>query len=400
MGLALLATANAILKEDYLGPLRTQLNTATPVLSRLDKNTRDIVGLEAWIPVEMALSQAAGARGENEVLPTASKGEYQELKAKLKHYYGALQVSGPVMRQTSKGERGSFGRIIDIEAKGMRRLLSLVIAHDFYKGHTLGVCTAEGAVNTFTLATGTNMEYFFKNMVVSAVNSSSGAVTDSLLARTITAVDRGALTITVDGAAATVAITDEWIRAGTFGNTVTSLDEIIDDTADIYGVTTSDFEEWKSTVTTGVGAFSISALQTHLDKIMVRSGKMPTAIYSDYTLQRKYFELLTLNPRYVETSPQKVLDGGFKTLAYTGGGAPMPWIADRLAPGETIYTIHEPDIKLFTPGDFDFIDIGGDVWLPDILGSSPKDNFKAVLFRDMELGAFARNSSGKMEGVT
>ena len=71
---ATLATANAILKEDYLGPLRSALNTSTPVLTRLDKNSRDIVGKEAWIPVELELNQGGGARAESAVLPAPGKG--------------------------------------------------------------------------------------------------------------------------------------------------------------------------------------------------------------------------------------------------------------------------------------------------------------------------------------
>lgn len=396
-----LANANAILKDDYLGPLRTALNTSTPLLTRLDKNSRDIAGRQAWIPVEMALNQGAGARAENAVLPLAGQGEYKELLADLKHYYGSLSVTGPVMRQTSKGERGSFTRIVDAEAKGIKKLLSLVLAHDFYIGHELAKATTEGPVNTMQLAADANMEYFKKDMLVDVVIAATGVPVANGTAITVTAVDKANKTITVDGAGVTtVAGTHIVVRDGTFGNTVTSLEEIIDDTADVYGVVTANFDEWKSTVESAFGGFTVSKLQKLIDDIVVFSGKYPTALYSDYTLQRKYFETLVANPRYQVTSGSKKLDGGFRSLEYSGGGEPIPWIADRLCPGQTIYAVHEPDIKVFSPGDFDWIDIAGDVWLPDILGATPKDNWKAVLFRDMELGAYNRNSHGKAKGVT
>lgn len=401
MAEATLATANAILKEDYLGPLRTLLNTSTPVLDRLVKNTRDIAGRQAWIPLETALSQASGARLENAVLPVADKGEYQEAKVSLKNYYGTMSVTGPVLRQTSKGERGSFGRIIDIEAKGMRRTLGLMLAHDFYLGAKLSETATEGPVTTMNLpAATTNMEYFAKNMKVDVVDGTTGVAVANGDSVTITAVDKAASTITISGAGVTtVAGTHIVVREDTFGATVTPLVDIIDATKDIFGITTASFDAWKATVNAAFGAFTVLKLQDEIDKVVVASGKMPTVILADYTLQRKYFETLTANPRYVATSPPKVLDGGFRALEYTGGGQPIVWIADRLAPKQTILLVHEPDLQVFTPGDWEFIDIGGDVWLPDILGASAKDNFKAVLFRDMELGAYNRNSHAKLEGA-
>lgn len=399
-----LTVANAILKEDYLGPLRTAINSATPVLTRLVKNTRDIAGKEAWIPVEMELSQAAGARAENDTLPTPGTGTYQELKVPLKYYYGTMSVTGPAVRQTSKGERGSFGRIVDMESKGLRRTLSLTLAHDFYAGDNLGETLADAAVNIIRIdPAGTtfglfNMEWLRKGMVVDILDAASAVLAS---ARNVTAVDKVANTITVDGAALSPVVGGRVVLSNTTAKTVTSLDTIVAGGAvALHGVPVSTFDEWAAQVATGVGAFTVTALQQQIDATVVRSGKMPTALISDYTLQRKYFETLTANPRYMSGSALMKGDGGFRSLEYSGGGAPIPWIADRLTPSGTILGLHEPDLQVFTPGDFQFVEVGGDVWLPDIYGATGKDIYKAVLFRDMELGATNRNSHFKMQGVT
>lgn len=401
-----IATANAILKEDYLGPLRTTLNTVTPVFQRLDKNTRDIVGKEAWIPLEMALNQGAGARAELAVLPTAGRTTFQELKVPLASYYGSMSISGQVMRQTAKGDKGSFGRIMDLEAKSMRRTLGLVLGHDVYLGSKLSDNGVTAASTTVVLASNANMEYYFEGMVVDIVITTTGVKITDGDSRTITAVDRTAKTITFAGAVVTTTGLNSVHREDTFGAAVTGLFDIIDDTADIYGVITANQPDrsWKSIVKTAVGPFAVSgnpkSLQATIDDIVTVSGKFPTAIYSDYALQRKYFETLTANPRYMQPTQPKVLDGGFRSLEYTGGGQPIPWIADRLMPAESLLLPHEPDIQLFTDGDFKFLEIGGDAWLPDILGSAAVDRFKAILHRDIQLGAYNRNSHGKMLGVT
>lgn len=399
MAQASMSQADAILKEDYLGPLRSALNVSTPILDRLVKNTRDIVGREAWIPVEMGLSQSGGARSETGVLPAAGQGSYKELKVALKHYYASLAATGFVIRQTNKGEKGSFARIVDLEVKGLKKMLGLVLAHDFYLGHKLAACAGNGPNTVIQLAADTNMEYFFVGMVVDIVDGTTG--TPNVAGTPISVVDKALKQITV-GTSGTWLATDIVVRENTFGQTVTPLFDLIDDTVNIHGVTTASFDAWKSTVNTNFGAFSVSKLQAEIDKVVIASGKMPTAIYGDYERQRKYWETLTANPRYVAigNGGPKVMDGGFRTLEYSGGGSPITWIADRHMPSGSLLLVHEPDLQVFAPGDWEFIEVGGTSWLPDIYGASAKDAYKAVLFRDMELGALNRNSHGKLLQVS
>ncbi|NIQ83149.1 MAG: hypothetical protein GTN93_34800, partial [Anaerolineae bacterium] len=219
-----------ILKEDYLGPLRSALNTSTPLFSRLEKNERDIAGKEAWIPIEMELNQGTGARGENEVLPVAGAGEYKELRVPLKHYYGVMSVTGPVMRQTEKGDRGSFGRIVDIEAKGIKKTLGLNLAHDFYAGDNLGLTTGatsgDATVELDSASRPYNMQWFRKGMRVDILDA-GGAVVAGGSDLPITAVDKTAGTITVTGTPSDVA-GGRVVRTGTAGKAMTSLEEIID----------------------------------------------------------------------------------------------------------------------------------------------------------------------------
>lgn len=398
-----LALANAILKEDYFGPVRDQINVSTPVYTRLNKNTRDIVGKEAWIPLRVGLNQGGGARAELANLPVAGRSDWKEAKVALKHYYGAMSVSGPVLRQTAKGDKGSFGRIVDMEAKGLKDLLGLLMAHDFYMGHKLASATAQGPVGTLTLAAGSNMEYFFAGMILDIVDGTTGVAVANGTAREVASVDKTAGTVTFTGAAnITTLATDILVRTATFGQCVNGLEDIISATGSLHGVDPALFPDWKSSIEAAFGAFTVAKLQALIDRIVVASGKYPTAIFSNYTLQTKYFTTLTANPQYVAigNGAPKTMDGGFRTLEYSGGGSPIPWVADRLAPGGTLYVVHEPDIQVYTPGDWEFLEIGGDAWLPDILGANAVDRYKAMLWRDMELGAFSRKSHGKAQGVT
>lgn len=393
-----LAAASALLKEFYLGPLRNQLNVATPILSRLVKNTKDIEGKYAVIPLKMRLPQGVGARAELAILPGPRKSVYKEAKPELNHYYGSVELSGPSMRYSEKGKQASFIRLVDSEIQGLKETLMLTLGHDFYLGHRLATCAVNVATNTLTLNASTNMEYFYVDMIVDVVDAATGLVfaADS---RTVTAVDKTLKTITVDGAAVTTAVTDIVVREDTYGVCVTSLDDIVDSTTDVFGITTSSFEAWKATEQSSPAVLALPDIQEFLDKVMVASGKVPTALIADLFLQSLYVNLLQANRQYVPVVPPKTLDGGFRALEYSYG-APIEWIADRLAPSNQLLAIHEPDLQVFSPGEWDFIEIAGDVWLPNVLGASGVDSYKATIYRDMELGAFARNSHGKWTGIT
>ena len=395
-----LSAADAVLKYDYIGPLREQLNTSTPLLKRLVKNTRDIFGKSAVIPVELGLANGAGARGENAVLPTPLTGTYKDLSVDLKYYYGTLSMTGPAMRRSAKGEKGSFARAVDLESKGLKRMLGLTLAHDFYKGHSLALCGTTTAATLVVLDSKANMEYFHVGMVVDIVASSDGTAVSFGTDRVISSVDRTNKKLQLSGSDnVTTSSSHIVVRASTYGKTVNGLESIVSSSDSLHGVDGSTYEAWNSTVASSSGAFTVAKLQQHIDNVVIKSGKYPTVLISDFARQQKYFATLTANPRYVMGSAEK-LDGGFKTLEYSAGGAPIPWIADRLCPMETIFTLHEPDLQVFTPGDWEWIEVGGSVWLPDIYGATGKDVYKAVIQRDMEFGCTNRASQGKMTGVT
>lgn len=396
-----LSIVDAILKEDYLGPIREEVNLATPVLPRIETNSRDIVGREAVIPFRMELPQGAGARAEKAILPPATSSVYKEARVPLTYYYGVIEATGQSIRQTNKGDKGSFGRTTELEMKGIKDLLKLLTAHDVYLGDNLGDTIVDGVNDPdliVTLGTQANMEYFFVGMRVDVLNAAFVTIADSAV---IASVDKAAKTVTVTGVAAFTTIAGgRIVREDTFGVSLNGLFDLIG-TGTLYGIDPVLFPRWQSTVNATFGAFTDVKLQTLLDDIRTASGKSPTAIYSNYPLQRTYWQSLVANPRYqTGTVPQK-LAGGFKMLEYVGGAEPIPWIADHLMPFQSLLLPHEPDLQFFAPGDWDWIEgSSGNVWSADIIGATKKDTFSAVIQRDMQLGIYSRNSSGKALLVT
>ena len=392
-----LSVLSAILKEDYLGPLRSVLNVATPVLSRLVKNTKDIKGSEAVIPIRFRNQQGIGARAEKGVLPAAVDSVYKEARPVLKYYYGAVELTGQAVRQTEKGDKSAFLRAIDSEVKSLKESLPVAMAHDFYLGHRLATCGVTGASTTVVLNDDSNMFYFEDGMRIDIVDAATG-LTVVASGRVVNSMDAVNKTITISGAAVATAATDIVVRESTYGNCVTGLDSIIDSAGSLYGIDPASYPKWAS-FEQNAGTFSLAEMKKFIDNIVKQSGKYPSVLISNFEVQGMYLDLVQANPRFLTGEP-KMLDGGFKSLQYSAGGSPITWLADRLAPAKTLYALYEPDLQVFSPADFDFLaDDKGAVWHRNLGGASATDTMKAILFRDIELGCYARNSHGKWTGI-
>jgi len=84
--------------------------------------------------------------------------------------------------------------------------------------------------------------------------------------------------------------------------------------------------------------------------------------------------------------------GGFETLTFMN----KPLVADIDAPYSNIYLIDERYAKIFSPGDFGFLDEDGQT-LHRNLGY---DAYEAVLARYLQFGLTRRNVQMVLSGVT
>jgi len=83
-----LTQADKVLKIFYLPPVREMLNSATILLSRLEKDssTQDVSGKTFTVPLHIGQNEAAGVgRAEGGTLPTAGAQSYGEAKVPNKY---------------------------------------------------------------------------------------------------------------------------------------------------------------------------------------------------------------------------------------------------------------------------------------------------------------------------
>jgi len=160
-GLATPDFASAM-KTLYLGPLNDQIFRKHVLLNRLQKNSKDVSGNFAYVPLISARNPAVGAREEpssgtvGPLLPEAGRQTYTSATYKMAHNYGRGSVSGTTMRK-SRNDAGAFTKALDAEMAGLMKSLPDDINRQICgdgtgRAGTLDVDQATSTVITFNSA--------------------------------------------------------------------------------------------------------------------------------------------------------------------------------------------------------------------------------------------------------
>lgn len=401
-------TASALLKNVYEGPIVDQINNPNVLWKFVNRNSKDIVeGNKIIGSIRLRPSQGIGARAEGGTLPASGSTRHGAPEDNLKHLYGVLQLSGPLIRSTEKNV-AAFDRAMRSEIEGMKIALVLDMQRQSYGSEAndgrVALCGATTASTTVQLDTDANMSYFEVGMIVDIRATATGtAITDGD-SREITAIDETNKTISFAGNAVTTSSAHAVYREDNRNAEINGLEAIISTSYALHSVNpaTAGNERWKGNVNSAFGAFSMAKFQAEVDKAHNKSGKWISHILSQEGPRNQYLAELQAQRRIVSQGNEVKLDGGFSGLEYTGGGETAIWFKDPMAPAKKIFGVKLSDLELKRYADWAFLDAAGDgnYWLANILGSSATDSYKAVMFMDCNMWAKARNSHFKLEGVT
>ncbi|HEY6018880.1 MAG TPA: phage major capsid protein, partial [Candidatus Paceibacterota bacterium] len=221
------------------------------------------------------------------------------------------------------------------------------------------------------------------------------APTSIATAANITDFSISAKTITID-TSVTVTGANFVFRSGnalasSVSNEMTGLNQLVSTAANTVGgidSTAAGNSYWDNQRTNQAGALSLDALTKAFNSVQVAGGN-PSLVLGSPGAQRALFNLLQPQVRYVEPMNLK---GGFKAIEYMG----QPFVADRLAPFGKIYILDERFVKVFSPGDWHFLDEDGNT-LKWVVGF---DAWEAVLARYINMGTSRRNTNHVIYGLT
>jgi hypothetical protein len=374
-----LTQANAVLKEDYLGPVREQLNNDNYVINKLVQNKQEATGKNFNVPLHTGRNNGIGYRAEGAALPTAGNQKYKTSTGNVKYLYGGIEITGPTIK-AMRNDKGAFIRAVESEMKGLLKDLKDQRARALFGDGT-------GKLATFAVNTTTNtlnvdkIKYLQEGMLIDIVNS-SGTVTVS--GRTVTAVNRAAKTITISGAALTTAATDFVVLSGDYNVEAMGIGGIMSPTLALQGIDPSTNAFWKPGVISNSGtnrALSLALMRQAADTSELDGGKIDL-ITTSYGVRAAFEALLQQNVRY--TSPMK-LEGGYNVLEWDGRALAV----DRYHESNRMFFLDLDEIDLYQLSDFEWMEDDKGAALAPVPGF---DKYAATMFCYETLVTYKRNA--------
>jgi hypothetical protein len=412
-----LTTADKILKIDYEGPVREQLNTQKVLVSRLKKNYKDFVGRQAYVPVHKGRNVGIGARAESGTLPTAGSQQYDSLIYTVKYLYGRIGLTGPAIA-ASKNSAGAFVRAVQSEMEGLVKDLAQDENRQLWHDGT-GILTrckvTSGSANIEVEST----KFLKAGQTVQIVNGADGgnnagaaqsSVTVSSVTDSDTFVASSSLTTDVndvviaDGARDYTSSTtwkaarELWglqgIVASANPGTTYALDGSV--YADSYmGQVTRTANAWHQanviSNSSVLRALTLDLMQQAFDQSDIEGDTFPGLILTNHAIKRRYASLLQADKRY-PAGGEITLDGGYKALEFNG----VPLVADKdaslvLTPQQLncIYFLSMSSLEYHILEDWGWMEKDGAV----LSRVSNKDEYEATMYSYRQLGVSRSNAN-------
>ena len=392
-----LSTFDAILKTQYLGPIREQLNSSSVLYSRLEKNEDSVVGKNFTIPLHYGRNEGVGARAEGGTLPAAGSQAYKECIVPMRYQYGRIQITGPTIKAARSNE-GAFLRAVDSEMRGLERDMKSSMNRQAFGDGTaaIAVCASASSATAITVDSTAKLRV---GMPVDILVTATGATTAGVVGDTVASITSStAFTLTTGVATyGSIGNTYSVYVAGSRTKEMMGLSGIVSATSTLQGLDVAAYPWWKATVLANSGtnrAISDTLLQTAIDTLEANSSGMCTAMYTSFGVRRAYQALLTATKQLVNT--QK-LQGGYEAINYLGGShGVIPMIADKDAPANKIFIVDEDELAIYRLADFDWMQEDGSV----LSRVSGVDAYEAVLYVYQELGTSMRNAHVLLSDIT
>lgn len=404
---ALVSTVSDVLKYRYLGPLQTQLHNeilVTQLLS-LDSKNIDLDGLKGVIGVHHGRSTGIGARLEDEALPDAGNQKYAKLEYDLAYLYGRARFSGQAIQKT-KTDAGAFIRVVTDELDRLRDDLALDTARQYYGNGDATIATIQTGVASVT-QTLSSAEPLVKGYIYPGMIVDIGTLANPVAsANSVVVSDVDITAVTVTFTTSVTTTTGHFIFREDNANASSVSKEISAGLQSILSTSSSTSVGGKQASTAGNsywdnqrdatgGVIGLSALMKNWNKIHARGAKAPeVVVLTTPGLVRRLFESADFASKVQHVNTQD-MKGGFQSVAFNAGSGNMTIAPDRLAPWGRVNFVHKKHIKVFSPGDWDFLQRDG----LTIRWVDSRDAFQAVLFRYVNLGTDRRNTSLVMSGM-
>ncbi len=412
-----LTAFDEILKIDYLGPVRDQLNNSSVVIGELEKREEDFQGKQLLLPLHTGRNWSVGSRAEDVALPGSTvqgSQQYENAIYNMSYQYGRIRITGPTIR-ASRNDKGSFLKAVDSEMRGVTKDLRQILNRQVLRNGDgeLTECNANSAV---TLVSVNTTKYIKVNQIIDIIDQSTGSKISNGDSVTVTVVNSGTtftvgspVTTTTDeivvledthgddmwGLEAIIAAVDPPIRSGNQANP-SFLGQI--------NRSTAGNEFWDASLTAHSGTFggtsgnALDQMQETIDTADIATDSDVNLLVTSHALKRSYATVLQTLRRY-PPGGEITLSSGYKALEFNE----MPLVADKdaetLSDGSAfnrIYFVDTSTVWIAHMGDWDWMDLDGAV----LSRVSGRDAYEAVLFRYLNMVSDQPSACAALTGIS
>lgn len=394
---ATIANVDAVLKNDYQPAVREQLRNSWMLLAQIESNSQDVEGRHAVLSLHVGRNSGVGARAAGAALPGAGSQSYTEQRVGITRNYARGALHGDVI-EASASDKGSFLRVLQSELDGAMTDLKDDVSRQLYGDATKAIAqcgtTSSSTTVVLTSPTKVQLKQLFKGM---KVDIGTTADYDAVVAGAeITAVDRVNGTITIDSSVTTTS-SHYVTRAGSDGNELTGLREIVNDSGTLFNVDPTVNEEWKSIVddNSGTNRTATEALFSKvIEDIYFESGESPDMILTSLGVRRNFAAQLQSLKRFTDSVDIK---GGFKAVTVAAGNTELPLVVDNDAPNNTAFVVNTSHLKQHQMGSsWSFMDRDGSV----LKYVSGYDQYEFVIYNYHELTTDRRNAHARIDDLS
>lgn len=381
-----LTTLDSILKTQYLPVLNEQLNSATVLFSRLEKDYDSVVGKNFTMALHTGRNESVAARAENATLPTAGAQAYKNAIVPMKYLYGQIELTGQTMK-AAKVSEGAYIQALDSEMKGLMRDIKVSLNRQIW-GDGTGILATCGTTSNSTTVVVDSTAKLRAGMRIDVLVTADGTTSTGATNRYVDSIT-SATQFVISGAAITTDSSFSVYKEGSRNLECMGMSGIFSATSTLQGLDVATYPFWKANVTAINGAITETAMQKAMDTTEINSDCEVSAIYTTYGVRRAYQALLTTKRQYMNTMSLK---GGWSALDYNG----KPLIVDKDAPAGNIFFACEDDLKFYRLSDLSWMQEDGAI----LCRVSGKDAYSGIIFLYHEFGTTKRNGQTLLTGVT
>ena len=395
-----IASIDATLKEVYEGETRRQLNDEVVALKRVQRSSEgdsnETNGKYVTFPVHVRRNGGLGSRNESEALPDAGQQGYAAARLALKSDYMGIELTGHAIDMSDEKPK-AFAKALDEEMERSRVDFKKDLNRQIYGNGSGAITTVRAAATSTTIPVVDARLFWVGSNVIDIVTAPS---TVAVTGRTVIARDLtpGANTITVSGAAVTVAVGQLITLKGSVNREITGLGSIVANTGILYNINPATEPEWTSEVDSnggGARALSESLMIRLVDRIRGRGGKT-SAILTDDGSFRAYWALLSQLRGFTNTTK---FDGGYTGLSFHAGDQEIPVVSDYDAPLGVMHFLNEDDITFYRDEDIHWLNRDGTILKQKSDAGGTYDIWRAWMLERHELGIGRRNTHGKITDI-